>query len=697
MLKKSNQLLAVLLAAVLSITAFGSDFYSAKVWAADEETVETIAGEGTNQETDTTEGETFSEDEESYEQEVVEETSYEENLYEETQSEENVVTDEGSEAADAEEVAVDAVIEGEEAVDLEKEALGLTEEELIKAAAVELPVAEELETEETKKADEVYPAQSFSDTVAGMNVSVEAEEGAFPEGTTMRLSAISDSQAVSAAENALDGEVKEAKGVDISFADKEGEEIEPKGAVRVSISLADALEGDSFSVVHLDDNGNSEMVSGASSNGASFAADAFSVYILAGLGDSDGDGDDQKAVATYNFYHNGEIFNSQLVKLGDELQDPGSPVHNGDGQVFLAWIAPNEDGSFGLDPFEFGTVGTVKAGATYNVYSSVAYYELNVGNNGAFSLVITVVTGNDTKVLSVSSAEASGNSAVELDIDGQKGYVDPETGEYLRNRAIMISNGMQITCELLEYLIGLSEEKELEPEYTYITYHINYGDEDITYTVQALTVNEAVDAINNTDINWTREGYKFLGWSKKAGVNNDSLFASAGTTMAADNDEFPNDLYAIWEKIEEEDPEDPETPADPEEEEPTTPVTPADPEEDDPATPDTPGSSEETGTPVTQVVSGSTDTEPTKVAYEAETPAEAEADPDTTATPAAAASAELPEVLGTTKSDDLPEVLGARRAATSDTTNVAARIIAILVAVLATSGLILLGKRKEEE
>ncbi len=748
MLSKNNRLLAVLLAAVLSITAFGSDFYSAKVWAADEETVETIVEGETAGEAVFSEGETFSETEES-------------SFYDEAQSDEYAVTDEEVEAVnECEEVVAEETAEVVDAVETEGAAEAVvdtaeTEEALVAATAdaLEAEIAAELgeipadelaaelldaekevlDVAEVKNDVEEYPAQSFFDTVAGMNVSVDAAEGAFPEGTTMRLSAVSDSQAVSAAEDALDGNVKEAKGVDISFANKDGEEVEPKAAVSVSITLADALEGDSFSVVHLDDNGNSEMVAGASSNGASFSADAFSVYILAGLGDEESE--DSRAVATYNFIHNGEVFNSQRVKAGDTLQDPGNPYGNEFGHVFLGWFEANADGSFGFDPFTFGTVDQVEAGATYNVYSSIANYDVTYGDNGAFSLKITVATGNNVKEISLSSAGFTDTYSVDFILDGQKIVLDSSVCEYLRNHVECICHGMQITCQFIEYLITISEEKEVEPESTYITYHINYGDDDITYTVNTLTVNEAVEAISNSALNWAREGYRFLGWSKKAGENN-PVFATIGAVMAADNDGIPNDLYAVWEKIEEEqeapnDPTDPEYPADPVDpkdpkdpvepenptEEPSDPTDPEDPEEEpstpadpeDPADPEeepsTPEESSDNEEPVTPVipnipetptptdVSSTTDSEPEPedVVVYFETSSEPETETET------APIAELPEVLGATRSDDLPEVLGARRAGTSDTSNIALRIISIIAAALAVAGLILLGGKKEEE
>ncbi|WP_022773719.1 InlB B-repeat-containing protein [Butyrivibrio sp. AE2015] len=95
------------------------------------------------------------------------------------------------------------------------------------------------------------PEISESKITGGMDVSVEAEEGLFPEGTTVSIEAISDDKAMETAQDTLGDKVKEAKGVDIKFI-YEGAEIQPADAqyVHVSISLVDTIEGTDFTVLH---------------------------------------------------------------------------------------------------------------------------------------------------------------------------------------------------------------------------------------------------------------------------------------------------------------------------------------------------------------------------------------------------------------------------------------------------------------
>ena len=203
------------------------------------------------------------------------------------------------------------------------------------------------------------PAKDFTGSAGGMDVFVSADEGVFPKGTTMKVRAISDAEALDAAKDALGENAKSAKGVDISFYDEDGNEIEPADSksVRVSISLSKELEGESFSVVHKDDEGNAEEIAPASSDGAEFDADSFSVYVLAGV-----ENGNEKAVATYVFKvynietENWDVVSEQRVKDGEILNNPGIPNLTKD-QVFKGWFT--EDGEVSFDETEVSVTETI--------------------------------------------------------------------------------------------------------------------------------------------------------------------------------------------------------------------------------------------------------------------------------------------------------------------------------------------------
>lgn len=154
--------------------------------------------------------------------------------------------------------------------------------------------ATEADASDQDKAD--YPAQSFqesiivrmgslsTDTNAGnvanasagtesaaapdiqdrteLTVSVEAEEGTFPEGTTMHLATVtgSDLETVAeAVEGAVESRTAGFHAVDITFRDADGKEIEPRKPIKVSMqseSIRQAVGNPSTApvVVHVEDN-----------------------------------------------------------------------------------------------------------------------------------------------------------------------------------------------------------------------------------------------------------------------------------------------------------------------------------------------------------------------------------------------------------------------------------------------------------
>lgn len=131
------------------------------------------------------------------------------------------------------------------------------------------------------------PAAKFTAAASGINVSVSAPEGAFPEGTTMKVKAVSDAKAMALAEDAASDEVVDAKAVDITFYDADGNEVQPQIPIDVKFSNV-GLEGkkiESVDVYHVDDKGEAALVeSDASKNVAEFEAESFSIYLIVASG-----------------------------------------------------------------------------------------------------------------------------------------------------------------------------------------------------------------------------------------------------------------------------------------------------------------------------------------------------------------------------------------------------------------------------
>lgn len=162
------------------------------------------------------------------------------------------------------------------------------------------------ETQETKEETSVSPAFSVSVEAEDKSATVyiSAEEGVFPEGTTVTAKRIDGTaKEYEQVEKSLNSEIaKSNKDVldfvayDITFHDVEGNEIEPEGEVQVSIEfhnmeLGGASKEDStVSVIHVKDDFSTETVqsdvdiTGEQLKQVEFKADEFSIYAVTAEG-----------------------------------------------------------------------------------------------------------------------------------------------------------------------------------------------------------------------------------------------------------------------------------------------------------------------------------------------------------------------------------------------------------------------------
>ena len=165
-----------------------------------------------------------------------------------------------------------------------------------------------------------------SDSDSGIHVEASADAGAFPDDTAMTVYDISQDEAVQAAaghfgEDELDN--ISAVAVDITFTSPDGEELEPAEgtSVRVSISLPEeqALEGESFSLLHISDEGDIQQVEDAEVSGdaADFVTESFSVFVL--VSDSTYIPSNRLAIVNGQFVNNSEN-NPYVIYLNDEVK-----------------------------------------------------------------------------------------------------------------------------------------------------------------------------------------------------------------------------------------------------------------------------------------------------------------------------------------------------------------------------------------
>ena len=152
----------------------------------------------------------------------------------------------------------------------------------------QLPENPELAEEEEPEAEPVYA--SFEGKANNVEVTVLYEEGAFPEGTTMKVKPVWNPSVLGAINDTVtDKEVVKVQAVDIAFYDAEGKEIEPEKPIKVtmkSTSVPKQAE-EAPVVVHVDDKMETSVVEAEQAEEAenpaeavTFEAGAFSVYAI---------------------------------------------------------------------------------------------------------------------------------------------------------------------------------------------------------------------------------------------------------------------------------------------------------------------------------------------------------------------------------------------------------------------------------
>ena len=202
------------------------------------------------------------------------------------------------------------------------------------------------------------PPQSFSGETDSVIVSVEAPEGAFPEGTRMEVTAIElDEETLSNVAEAVASDaatrVKNTQAVDITFYDTEGKPIEPKLPIKVSMKSAIVSESENVALVHLQE---AEAVEGEVSetpapevvtdaqvvelpdedNEIQFESDAFSTYIIV----------ETETITVQYLTADGETYNITLT-YGPEAEIPagaGLAVREilQNSEEYLAYLAQAE-------------------------------------------------------------------------------------------------------------------------------------------------------------------------------------------------------------------------------------------------------------------------------------------------------------------------------------------------------------------
>lgn len=369
------------------------------------------------------------------------------------------------------------------------------------------------ETEKTEKTSEKRPAFTADLSAGGIGIHLEAKEGVFPEGTKAAAIPVSSQTAIDAAQNLFaDDLVVDAAAVDISFY-YDGKEIEPDDSnVRVTLSLNGEIDGEDQHVVHIKDNGTAEEMNVArvDDSSAAFDADSFSIYAIVGT--------DAVTRRTYRFYNGDQLVDTQIVKNGDTLEEPGKPEK--DGCVFTGWT--DKDGK---DFTGFGTISDIPehaADETVNLHAqfTAQFHVIFHDQNGK---VITIKTGKTGDVISTTDVD------VELPVNN---YIHAWTTSSDMTESGKVGESVTLDKQdiALYPLIG---------NICWVFFHGNEGTEDPTEATKTEPVYTQTGGTVAEPAAPTRDGYTFGGWYRDEACTGDAFdFAS--------HLQQNTDLYAKW-------------------------------------------------------------------------------------------------------------------------------------------------------
>lgn len=354
-----------------------------------------------------------------------------------------------------------------------------------------------------------YPAQNFSKSAGKITVHVSAVEGIFPEGTTMTITPVSSTKATQIAKQTITGneKVEDAIGVDITFYDSSGKEIEPKDGqgVQVNMQLNESLKGKDFTVVHQEDNGTVQTVSqNASAQGATFQANAFSIYVITGIGTEDED----PAVATYQFHDaNGDVYSTQKVKNGEILTAPETPEK--EGNIFKGWATSQGASEANFDITKPVTVEKTSTVDVYPVFSQKLY------------VFFTDKTGRVFNTKEGAPGDVITTSDVSVPLGSEESVTGWYTDKALTNAVTEVT--------LSDHNVTLYPKIE-KGHYLYFS----TGDNASYIGPEFVAAGKQTQKPNDP----TRPGYTFKGWSTTEGGSVNYHF---GQTLS-DN----QTIYAVW-------------------------------------------------------------------------------------------------------------------------------------------------------
>jgi uncharacterized repeat protein (TIGR02543 family)/uncharacterized repeat protein (TIGR01451 family) len=368
------------------------------------------------------------------------------------------------------------------------------------------------------------PAQTFSEsTMNGVRVTVKAPAGAFPSGTKMTVTPVSKSAALSIARQGSDSpkDVVDAVGVDITFHDSQGNEIEPANSKKISVKmvLTNDLKGEKFHVVHNDADKGPVEISKASGSSASFRTGDFSIYVIDG---------ENPPRATYVFHDaDGNVlpytkdnvtFDKQIIKNNETLYSPDNPEK--DGYIFKGWTSTEGSSTVEQEPFDSVNPSVTETTTInyYPVFEEAHYVFFMDSNDTSSARVYETKKGVSGDTISTDDVIIPTDANHKL----MGWYTDPG----LTNKVDTITLGDENVYLYPDVEEGHWIEFDTGEDASYIAPVFVPSDENTTAPTDP-----------------TRQGYTFAGWSTTEG--SDTPDYTFGQTLTDDIT-----LYAVWEPAE---------------------------------------------------------------------------------------------------------------------------------------------------
>ena len=349
-------------------------------------------------------------------------------------------------------------------------------------------------------ADVSSPAFEGYAYVDDVVVKVTAGEGVLPEGTTVSAFEVDRQDVIDAVSNVVEqgGKVvNNALAIDVTLLGPDGNVIQPDGAVNVCFFNSNMGDGE-VNVYRVADDAASVQAIGARQSDAevqSFDVDHFSIYVVTDEG--------EPALATYNFYVEGKLVSTQIVKSGDTLYEPEVPSK--DGEYFAGWYSES-----GAKFTGFGVQGDVETGEKNNL--SARYVD-------AYYVFFT----NEDGVVVATKRGAEGDTVTTTDVMFPVDAEEAITGWYTEDQTEPVGD---------KYTIGKADVtlKPIVEQGAWLTFESNGG------SYFAPIFYSGSDTLQAPSPNPVRAGYEFAGWYADENLTNEFSFdgkLNSSTTVYA--------------------------------------------------------------------------------------------------------------------------------------------------------------------